>query len=348
MNQSKLEQAAILAILSDELEPYLSPSGEPCIDGLFDCANKLIEYWQSLTTPAGNEEWGKGWDSAITVANNLCIQFSDDYNSDDQITEADIANKCAIRIRKLYGDRSYKPEKLFPESTPSKPHTVEKKETFKDMKLLIDFINDFKPDKRLKYGIACLVQAYLARFGVDVSDDARQEFQDKCVDDLVDEVLDNILSTLTVGPKDTVEEGQTQEPVKPKPVKERDNLDLLELVCQTHSKAAMYWNNKEMHNAYVEARMEMESRLTPPPSPVGIDVGQLFDNNFDCYTISTKEDESQGEDIPAMTKQKFAEILAGYSASLPQSSTEEEKGWNQTLSKLSDIDINIQNKKNEI
>ena len=45
--------------------------------------------------------------------------------------------------------------------------------------------------------------------------------------------------------------------------KERDNLDLLELVCQLHGRASMY-GNKEQHDAYVEARKELESRLQEP------------------------------------------------------------------------------------
>lgn len=47
-----------------------------------------------------------------------------------------------------------------------------------------------------------------------------------------------------------------------KSVKERDNLDLLELVCQLHSRAVNQAHNKLMHDAYVEARKEMESRLS--------------------------------------------------------------------------------------
>lgn len=46
----------------------------------------------------------------------------------------------------------------------------------------------------------------------------------------------------------------------PTPVKERTDLDLLELVCQLHSRALQY-PSEGMHNAYVEARTEMESRL---------------------------------------------------------------------------------------
>lgn len=47
---------------------------------------------------------------------------------------------------------------------------------------------------------------------------------------------------------------------EPKPVKERDNHDLLELVLQLHSRSLQH-PSKEMHDAYVEARTEMESRL---------------------------------------------------------------------------------------
>ena len=43
--------------------------------------------------------------------------------------------------------------------------------------------------------------------------------------------------------------------------KERDNLDLLELVCQLHSRALNQPRNKQMHNTYIEARKELESRL---------------------------------------------------------------------------------------
>lgn len=48
--------------------------------------------------------------------------------------------------------------------------------------------------------------------------------------------------------------------IKPKPVKERDTLDLLELVCQLHTRAN-YCQTKEMHDAYVEARTELENRI---------------------------------------------------------------------------------------
>lgn len=52
----------------------------------------------------------------------------------------------------------------------------------------------------------------------------------------------------------------TNEQLKLKTPKERDSLDLLELVCQLHSRALNY-PSKEMHNTYREARNELESRL---------------------------------------------------------------------------------------
>lgn len=48
---------------------------------------------------------------------------------------------------------------------------------------------------------------------------------------------------------------------EPKPVEERDTLDLLELVCQLHSRVLSQPRNKNMHDAYVEARQEMERRI---------------------------------------------------------------------------------------
>tara|TARA_X000001382_G_scaffold123112_1_gene106589 strand:- start:2196 stop:2525 length:330 start_codon:yes stop_codon:yes gene_type:complete len=46
-----------------------------------------------------------------------------------------------------------------------------------------------------------------------------------------------------------------------KPVEERNTLDLLELVCQLHSRALNNPRSKNMHDAYVEARQEMERRI---------------------------------------------------------------------------------------
>jgi hypothetical protein len=49
--------------------------------------------------------------------------------------------------------------------------------------------------------------------------------------------------------------------MKPKPVKERDSLDLLELVCELHSRSLNQPRNKNMHDAYIEAKQEMERRI---------------------------------------------------------------------------------------
>lgn len=51
------------------------------------------------------------------------------------------------------------------------------------------------------------------------------------------------------------------EEIKPTSVKERDNLNLLELVCQLHSRALLFPSRK-MHDAYIEARKELETRLS--------------------------------------------------------------------------------------
>lgn len=64
------------------------------------------------TIPEKEEDVKGAWDMALTLANNLCVQISDCYNNDDQITEADTANECAKKIRAYIGD--YIPE-LFSE-----------------------------------------------------------------------------------------------------------------------------------------------------------------------------------------------------------------------------------------
>lgn len=67
-----------------------------------------------------------------------------------------------------------------------------------------------------------------------------------------------------------------------KTAKERDNMDLLELVCQLHSRALRY-PSEEMHKAYIDARKELESRLSPsqssstqPAQKQGYSVEELF------------------------------------------------------------------------
>ena len=54
--------------------------------------------------------------------------------------------------------------------------------------------------------------------------------------------------------------------IKPIPVTERNTLDLLELVCQLHARSLMY-KTKEMHDASVEARQELERRIVEFEQP---------------------------------------------------------------------------------
>jgi len=55
-----------------------------------------------------------------------------------------------------------------------------------------------------------------------------------------------------------------------KTLRERSNTDLLELVLQLHARSFMQTNNRYMHDAYMEARSEMETRLA-------------IDNKVDAY-----------------------------------------------------------------
>ncbi len=59
-----------------------------------------------------------------------------------------------------------------------------------------------------------------------------------------------------------------------KPVKERDSLDLLELTLQLHARG-MQFPSKEMHDAYIEARAELEKRLTPEWISVETDLPEI-------------------------------------------------------------------------
>lgn len=47
----------------------------------------------------------------------------------------------------------------------------------------------------------------------------------------------------------------------PKKVEDRDNMDLLELTLELHTKAHMYPKSKSLHKAYLKARTELESRF---------------------------------------------------------------------------------------
>lgn len=83
-----------------------------------------------------------------------------------------------------------------------------------------------------------------------------------------------------------------------KALKERDNLNLLELVCQLHSRSIINPQSEEIHNAYTEARMELKNRLSaqPPANAKGEEKGDdrkqaiadLLKNN--CYIHSTADE----------------------------------------------------------
>lgn len=60
--------------------------------------------------------------------------------------------------------------------------------------------------------------------------------------------------------KDTPTPKETAE-VKPTPPKELSDSSLLELVCQLHAKANINYRSKEMHDAYINARIELDFRL---------------------------------------------------------------------------------------
>lgn len=66
-----------------------------------------------------------------------------------------------------------------------------------------------------------------------------------------------------------------------KTVKERDDLDLLTLVCELHARSLMYMT-KELHDANVEARQELESRIIVYQNLIKADVsGSLgFDEGY--------------------------------------------------------------------
>ncbi len=85
------------------------------------------------------------------------------------------------------------------------------------------------------------------------------------------------------------------EKISPKPVKERDNIDLLELVCQLHSRSVMQTHNQDMHDAYIEARTELESRLTKSPVPDKVDAKQWLEK--EGYPLLMTMTREQLEDI---------------------------------------------------
>lgn len=61
--------------------------------------------------------------------------------------------------------------------------------------------------------------------------------------------------------------------ISTKPVKERDTLDLLNLVCELSGRFAMY-QTKVLHTVYFEARKELESRLASQSPASGVRYNQ--------------------------------------------------------------------------
>lgn len=80
--------------------------------------------------------------------------------------------------------------------------------------------------------------------------------------------------------------------------KERNNLDLLVLVCELHSRALNY-GTEELHRAYWEARNELESRLAAQQSPAavgGITYKDFYEAIFDIdYGKDTSQDQARLE-----------------------------------------------------
>ena len=59
--------------------------------------------------------------------------------------------------------------------------------------------------------------------------------------------------------------------------KERDNLDLLTLVCELSGRSAMH-GTKELHDAYMEARKELETRFPVADALPGVGSSPIKEN----------------------------------------------------------------------
>ena len=66
--------------------------------------------------------------------------------------------------------------------------------------------------------------------------------------------------------------------------KERDSIDLLELVCQLHSRSLMH-QTKILHDAYVEVRQELELRITKLESEKEKEAVDLLEWMFNAGVI---------------------------------------------------------------
>lgn len=83
--------------------------------------------------------------------------------------------------------------------------------------------------------------------------------------------------------------------MKSKIVQERDTNDLLVLTFELCGRAAMQPNNKDMHDAYVEARTELEKRIAqfqhPPAKEVSkYPIGGYAPGNYMCNCTTCKAD----------------------------------------------------------
>ncbi len=60
---------------------------------------------QQLTQHYPQESAQQAWQSALTIANNICVENSNRFNNDDQIEEAAACDKCAKEIRAIINQR---------------------------------------------------------------------------------------------------------------------------------------------------------------------------------------------------------------------------------------------------
>jgi hypothetical protein len=108
--------------------------------------------------------------------------------------------------------------------------------------------------------------------------------------------------------------------IEPTPVKDRDNLDLLELVCQLHARSLSY-PSKEMHDAAVEARKELELRLTAYASTLSeVSDAEIEAEVAELYPIY----DGLGE-LNIMIRE--AENRAFYSGAAYHRSRSQQSGW---------------------
>lgn len=85
-----------------------------------------------------------------------------------------------------------------------------------------------------------------------------------------------------------------------KSLKERSDMDLLELVCQLHSRA-LNFPSKEMHDAYIEARTELETRIKGWKD---IAESNRFANTMACEAVwELTEDKKRSKELVALLEE---------------------------------------------